>query len=158
MRTATAHHGFLQRQLVLLGLLATICSTIALVAGTADVDISGNVQVAGKKHPNAVVWLESKTPQRHGGPRPVMDQSNLRFSPRVLAVQTGTSVEFPNNDRVFHNVFSFHDGKQFDLGLYPIGARMASTRGTEVTEGTEDSTRRNGENGGQTGNWMFRRR
>jgi hypothetical protein len=27
----------------------------------------------------------------------------------------------PNNDRVFHNVFSFKDGKRFDLGLYPVG-------------------------------------
>ena len=31
-------------------------------------------------------------------------------------------MEFPNDDRVFHNVFSFHDGKRFDLGLYPVGA------------------------------------
>jgi hypothetical protein len=34
----------------------------------------------------------------------------------------GTTVKFPNNDRVFHNVFSFKDGKRFDLGVYPIGA------------------------------------
>jgi len=31
-------------------------------------------------------------------------------------------VDFPNHDRVFHNVFSFRDGKRFDLGLYPVGA------------------------------------
>jgi hypothetical protein len=36
-------------------------------------------------------------------------------------VQVGTTVDLPNNDRVFHNVFSFHDGKKFDLGLYPVG-------------------------------------
>jgi len=35
--------------------------------------------------------------------------------------RVGTVVDFPNNDRVFHNVFSFHDGKRFDLGLYPVG-------------------------------------
>jgi hypothetical protein len=40
----------------------------------------------------------------------------------VLAVRVGTRVKFPNDDRVFHNVFSFHDGKTFDLGLYPVGA------------------------------------
>jgi hypothetical protein len=39
----------------------------------------------------------------------------------VLAVRAGTTVDLPNNDRVFHNVFSFHDGKRFDLGLYPVG-------------------------------------
>jgi hypothetical protein len=40
----------------------------------------------------------------------------------VLVVEVGTKVEFPNHDRVFHNVFSYHDGKPFDLGLYPVGA------------------------------------
>ena len=33
----------------------------------------------------------------------------------------------PNSDRVFHNVFSFHDGKRFDLGLYPVGTRQLVT-------------------------------
>ena len=40
----------------------------------------------------------------------------------MLAVRVGTTVDLPNNDRVFHNVFSFRDGKRFDLGLYPVGA------------------------------------
>jgi hypothetical protein len=40
----------------------------------------------------------------------------------VLVVRVGTTVEFPNNDKVFHNVFSFRDGKKFDLGMYPKGA------------------------------------
>jgi hypothetical protein len=51
----------------------------------------------------------------------VLEQHDEQFSPRVLAVEVGTRVEFPNDDRVFHNVFSFHDGKRFDLGLYPVG-------------------------------------
>ena len=51
-----------------------------------------------------------------------MDQRNLQFLPQVLAVRVGTTVKFPNGDRVFHNVFSFQDGKKFDLGLYPVGA------------------------------------
>jgi hypothetical protein len=46
----------------------------------------------------------------------------MQFYPHVLAVQVGTIVKFPNDDRVFHNVFSFHDGKKFNLGLYPVGA------------------------------------
>jgi hypothetical protein len=33
----------------------------------------------------------------------------------------------PNHDRVFHNVFSFKDGKQFDLGLYPVGTSKVVT-------------------------------
>ena len=47
---------------------------------------------------------------------------NLAFAPFVLAVRTGTTVEFPNNDKVFHNVFSFRDGKKFDLGMYAPGS------------------------------------
>ena len=31
-------------------------------------------------------------------------------------------MSFPNHDRVFHDVFSFRDGKRFELGLYPVGA------------------------------------
>ena len=46
----------------------------------------------------------------------------MQFVPRVLAVRVGTSVEMPNSDRLLHNVFSFRDGKIFDLGLYPVGA------------------------------------
>ncbi len=103
-------------------LILTIALTVVLSG--ADPDVTGNVQVGGKQHANAVVWLEARTPlPKKGGPRPILDQRNLRFAPRVLAVQAGTTVEFPNSDRVFHNVFSFRDGKKFDLGIYPVGAK-----------------------------------
>ena len=39
----------------------------------------------------------------------------------MLAIRAGTAVDFPNHDRVFHNVFSYRDGKKFDLGMYPAG-------------------------------------
>ena len=51
----------------------------------------------------------------------VMDQKDLRFVPHVLAVQVGTTVEFPNSDPVSHNVFSISDAKRFNLGLYQSG-------------------------------------
>jgi hypothetical protein len=50
-----------------------------------------------------------------------MDQRRRTFIPHVMVVQLGTTVEFPNNDTVFHNVFSYREGKKFDLGLYPVG-------------------------------------
>src|SRR2546426_4738903 len=40
------------------------------------------------------------------------------FSPHILPVVMGTTVEWPNNDEIFHNVFSISDAKPFDLGLY----------------------------------------
>ncbi len=52
-------------------------------------------------------------------PKPaVMDQRNLAFKPRVLVVEVGTSVEFPNNDSVSHQVYSFSAAKRFQLPLY----------------------------------------
>ena len=69
------------------------------------------------------MWLDAPgAPARPARQTVVLDQRNLRFVPRVLAIQVGTTVEFPNNDRVFHDVFSFRDGKKFELGLYPVGA------------------------------------
>jgi plastocyanin len=45
-------------------------------------------------------------------------QEGAMFSPHVLPVMVGSSVEWPNRDRIYHNVFSMSDAKQFDLGLY----------------------------------------
>ncbi len=52
---------------------------------------------------------------------PVVTQAQMRFSPTVLPVVVGTTVGFPNNDRVFHNVFSLSKAKPFDLGVYGGG-------------------------------------
>lgn len=51
----------------------------------------------------------------------VMDQKGLRFVPHVLAIQAGTTVEFPNSDPLSHNVFSISETKRFNLGLYDKG-------------------------------------
>jgi plastocyanin len=48
----------------------------------------------------------------------VMDQRNLAFVPRVLVVGVGTRVEFPNNDSVSHQIYSFSAAKHFQLPLY----------------------------------------
>lgn len=45
-------------------------------------------------------------------------QHGASFSPHVLPVMVGTTVEWPNDDDIYHNVFSMSDAKQFDLGLY----------------------------------------
>jgi hypothetical protein len=47
-----------------------------------------------------------------------MDQKNLLFVPRVLVVAVGSSVQFPNNDTVSHQVYSFSAAKRFQLPLY----------------------------------------
>src|SRR5258705_5095534 len=45
-------------------------------------------------------------------------QKGAMFSPHVLPIVVVTTVEWPNNDEIFHNVFSISDAKSFDLGLY----------------------------------------
>ncbi|MFC2150586.1 hypothetical protein ACFLQV_03690 [Calditrichota bacterium] len=52
---------------------------------------------------------------------PVMDQRNMAIVPHVLAVQAGTTVEFPNSDDLYHNLFSLSKVKKFDLGRYRKG-------------------------------------
>ena len=51
----------------------------------------------------------------------VMNQRNEMFVPRLLAITTGTSVDFPNSDRIYHNVFSLSKTQPFDLGRYAAG-------------------------------------
>jgi plastocyanin len=75
-----------------------------------------------------VVWL-TPVPKRALPPaadrsapvRPTIVQRNKRFETRLLVVEVGTTVDFPNKDNFFHNVFSLYDGKKFDLGLYEAG-------------------------------------
>ncbi len=54
-----------------------------------------------------------------------MDQRNETFVPRLLAVTTGTAVDFPNSDLTYHNVFSLSRARRFDLGRYAAGKSKA---------------------------------
>jgi len=50
-----------------------------------------------------------------------MDQRGEAFVPHVLAITVGTTVDFPNRDSLFHNVFSLSKTRSFDLGRYSRG-------------------------------------
>src|SRR6202030_711780 len=71
-----------------------------------------------------VVYLESAPrgafEQAEPG-RASMDQRNETFVPHVLAITTGTTVDFPNSDKLYHNVFSLSKTRRFDLGRYAAG-------------------------------------
>src|SRR5688572_4017369 len=109
--------------------LMQVAVAVAFVttAVAAPGDVTGTVFVGNRPHADAVVWIDSAAQPAPEPARVVLDQRNLTFSPHVLAVRVGTVVDLPNNDRVFHNVFSFHDGKKFDLGLYPTGSSKRLT-------------------------------
>jgi plastocyanin len=76
----------------------------------------------------AVLYIESikgdfTAPSTH----PVLDQRDMVFRPLVLPVVVGTTVDFPNSDPLFHNVFSLSQPKEFDLGRYPKGQKKSVT-------------------------------
>jgi plastocyanin len=79
------------------------------------------VQVAdqhGSALPDAVVTLTGPAVAPTGPFKADMDQRDQEFSPRVLAVHTGTQVKFPNSDNIRHQVYSFSPAKRFELRLY----------------------------------------
>jgi plastocyanin len=69
--------------------------------------------------------LSSVAPASATHPR--MSQRDETFDPHVLAVLQGTTVDFPNRDDLFHNVFSLSSAKAFDLGRYPKGGSRPVT-------------------------------
>lgn len=111
-----------QWAMVVLGILISIPCAWANEKGV----IKGTITINGKPAAGAVISVEGltkdvvKTHMAVAKPQKfVMDQHNLKFSPAVLALRTGEIVEFPNHDKVWHNVYSKGGANDFDLGLYP---------------------------------------
>jgi plastocyanin len=67
------------------------------------------------------VWLESDRPETLTPVATTIEQRNHRFEPQLVIVPKGSTVEFPNLDLVFHNIFSLSAARPFDLGYYPKG-------------------------------------
>ncbi len=73
---------------------------------------------------DAIVFIEKVDDNKYPPPteHAVIDQLNLTYVPRVVAMQKGTTADFPNSDAVRHNVFSPPTAAlQFNLGTYPTG-------------------------------------
>ena len=68
-----------------------------------------------------VVWLEGGTPAdvplATNAVRVVVQRDGT-FNPHLMAIRVGTDVEWPNEDDILHNVFSYSEIRPFDLGLY----------------------------------------
>lgn len=98
----------------------------------AEIQVRIVAELPGKHHvAPAVVWLHPLAgtpaiafpPGRHYS----VLQKNRTFIPHLQVVPVGSSVQFPNADPFFHNVFSLFDGKRFDLGLYEAGSSKSVT-------------------------------
>lgn len=113
---------------------AFVCGTwllIGVLVGglrAQDATVRGRVQILHQSESetgsgDVVVWLTPVSGGAAGpGPTAHLLQKNKKFIPHVVAVTQGTEIEFPNQDLFFHNVFSIHQGKTIDLGLYESGA------------------------------------
>jgi plastocyanin len=105
---------------------------LVLVACAADAGlVSGVIRTAaapGGRPATAVVYAEpvDAAPPRQPE-RFALRQKNKTFQPSVLAIPSGSTVEFPNDDAIFHNVFSLSGPQPFDLGLYRGGASRSRT-------------------------------
>ena len=78
---------------------------------------------------HVVVFLKDAPPQRTAPTTVDIRQRDENFIPRVVAVPVGSEVEFPNDDPIYHNVFSLSRVKTFNLGRYPRG----ETKSVRVT-------------------------
>ena len=96
--------------------------------------VKGNITVGGRLTADAVVSIEGLSKENFksqvSGERPtrvMIDQRDMKFIPRVLPVLIGTRVDFRNNDKTFHNVFSTSEAKKFDIGLRSPGETRSVT-------------------------------
>jgi plastocyanin len=87
--------------------------------------IRGRVDVPTGE-PVAYVYVENIFEPAVRGHKEVIQQKEKRFVPRWAVVQRGTVIEFPNNDNIYHNVFSLSSGNSFDLGLYNSSSEAKS--------------------------------
>jgi plastocyanin len=110
----------MKRNLVVVAMFVVL----AVVANAGS--ISGKVSgVTGE----SVVYVEAVAGKTFPAPtdKPVVDQKGLVFSPHIVAVQQGTTVEFLNSDKVAHNVFWISVGGNkklgHNLGTWPQGEK-----------------------------------
>ena len=70
---------------------------------------------------HVVVYLKNAPPHPAQATHVEIRQRDENFFPRVVAVAVGSTVEFPNDDPIYHNVFSLSRARTFNLGRYPKG-------------------------------------
>lgn len=94
---------------------------LCVSTGAGATGVAVQVQdAAGKPLPDTVVYLEPEA-GFSGGKPPAgaeIEQKGLKFLPLVTVVQTGAKINFPNNDKVRHHIYSFSPAHKFDQKLY----------------------------------------
>ncbi len=95
----------------------------------AAANITGKIAFVTKRGQNPVaaetlVWVEpvsGRVPRATPSTFQIVTR-NKTLVPHVLAIPVGSTVTFPNDDPISHNLFSLSSNNAFDLGLYRKGA------------------------------------
>jgi plastocyanin len=106
-------------------------SSAAMSSDAGGGTIHGKVEVPAGE-PVAYVYVENVLAPPVKGEHKVIQQSGKKFVPGWAVIQRGTTITFPNNDNIYHNVFSLSAGNSFDLGLYNAGSEAKSHTFTEA--------------------------
>jgi plastocyanin len=112
-------HGavIVHRRLTKRAITAPVSAYQRGVAVTLDADAEQDPLEYERSH--VVIYVEGEFPSTPGFA--VMEQRNRRFAPDLLVLPAGSQISFPNEDPIFHNVFSLSKPKSFDLGNYVKG-------------------------------------
>ena len=110
-----------------------IALALAALPGAAFAgSIEGKVTAPGRGDLPLVVYVEEGGKAESAVDVPAKErvrigQKQTRFAPSAVVVPMGAKVDFPNYDKIYHNVFSLTPGNEFDLGLYRGGVSKAAT-------------------------------
>jgi plastocyanin len=116
------------KRFLLIAAAATVVTTTCVTADLSAATVNGKVMFMTRRGSDPVVnetlvWLEpaGKTWKKPAAPFTMTTRSKT-FVPHVMAVPAGSTINFPNEDPIAHNLFSLTPGNVFDLGLYRRGA------------------------------------
>ena len=112
----------------LLILLTSIPAPAAEIIGRVELEAKGR-KARNVRPQDVLVYFESETGEPASAPKEpfVMTMVRKEFTPRNLIVPVGSTVRFPNEDTILHNVFSVSRENRFDLGLYRRGEGKSTT-------------------------------
>jgi hypothetical protein len=110
-----------------------VCAVSLFACELSAANVGGRINFVTKRgqHPvieETLVWLEpaAKISPRKAGTF-TMTTRGKTLLPHVLVIPVGSTVQFPNDDPISHNLFSLSSGNNFDLGLYRRGAGKSFT-------------------------------
>jgi plastocyanin len=106
-------------------LAAAVRTDAAMVTGQIELADSRDRAVRKERNFSGVaVWLQpaNAVPGPLPHVRALMLQKDKKFTPHLLVISKGSTVDFPNLDPIFHSAFSNFEGQIFDIALYPPGS------------------------------------